>query len=127
MPKVKLPLLEGKGKYLQFTLALQEQTKDFTNSSGELEGDRSKLLQLIKEVMHSQEGKKLVGNMFNLDDALNYLNTHYNLDRNLANISFAYLTKIEAPRNAHKMYTNSLEIFHNMKILITLSLQVEDY
>ena len=40
MPKVKLPLLEGKRKYLQFGLALQEQTKDFTNSEGHIEGDK---------------------------------------------------------------------------------------
>ena len=53
MPKVKLPMLEGKRKYLQFALALQEQTKDFTNSEGDFEGDKNKLLKLIKEAMHT--------------------------------------------------------------------------
>ena len=41
MPKVKLPLLEGKEKYLQFTMAYQEQTKDFTNELGQFEGDKN--------------------------------------------------------------------------------------
>ena len=44
MPKIRLLLLEGKGKYIKFALALQEQTKDFTNPEGEFEGDRNKLL-----------------------------------------------------------------------------------
>ena len=40
MPKVKLPLLTGKGNYLQFAMAYQEQTRDFTNTSGHFEGDK---------------------------------------------------------------------------------------
>ena len=36
LPKVKLPLLEGRSKYLQFALALHEQMKDFTNKEGVL-------------------------------------------------------------------------------------------
>ena len=48
-PKVTLPALESKGKYLQFALALQEQTKEFTNPvTKEFEGDNNKLLQLVK-------------------------------------------------------------------------------
>ena len=63
IPKVELPLLEGKGKYLQFALALQEQIKDFTNSEGNFEGDKNKLLQLIKEAMYTKKDKLLVGSM----------------------------------------------------------------
>ena len=48
MPKDKLPLLDGKGKYLQFAMAYQEQTKYFTNELGQFEGDKNKLLQLVK-------------------------------------------------------------------------------
>ena len=42
MPKVKLPLLDGKGKYLQFAMAYQKHTKDFTNELGQFEGDKKK-------------------------------------------------------------------------------------
>ena len=91
MPKDKFPPLGGNGIYLQFALACQEQTKYFTNVHGVYEGDRSKLLQLIKEDMLTPEDKKTIGSMFNLDDALTYLNAHYMSDGNLANSSFVYL------------------------------------
>ena len=123
MPKVRLLLLEGKRKYIQFVLALQEQIKDFTNPESEFEDDKNKLLQLIKEAMHSKEDKHLVGSMYNLNDALCYLNTRYNSDGNLSNSSFAYLNKVLPPKKASKMYSNCLEIFHNMKIIISLGLE----
>ena len=51
LPKVKLPLLEGKSKYLHFALALHEQMKDFTNNDGVYEANHLKLFKLIKEAM----------------------------------------------------------------------------
>ena len=78
---------------------------------------------MIKEAMHSHEDKKLEGSMYNLNDALCYLNTRYNSYGNLANSRFAYMTKVSTPRNAHEIYANCLEIFHNMKILISLGLE----
>ena len=74
LPKVKLPLLEGKSKYLQFVRALHEWMKDFTNKEGVYEGDHINLLKLIKEAMCTSKDKEIVGNMFSLDEALGYLN-----------------------------------------------------
>ena len=79
----------------------QEQTKDFTNSEELFEGDKNEILQQIKEAMHIKKDKTLVGSMYNLDNALCYLNTRYNSDGNLSNSSFAYLYKIGLPRTAH--------------------------
>ena len=62
MPKVKFPLLDGKGKYLQFAMAYQEKTKDFTNELGQFEGDLNKLLQLVKDAMCDKEDKKNIRN-----------------------------------------------------------------
>ena len=82
MPKVKFPLLTGKGKYLQFAMAYQEQTRDFTDASGQFEGDRNKLLQLFKDAMVDSEDKKILGVTYNLQTAITYLDTHYYSDRN---------------------------------------------
>ena len=73
-------------------MAYQEQTRDFTNKQGQFEGDKNKLLQIIKDAMCDKEDKKkLVGGMYNLDNALCYLKTRYNSDGNLSNSSFSYL------------------------------------
>ena len=70
MMKVKLPLLDGKGKYLQFAMAYQEQTKDFTNELAQFEGDKNKLLQLVKDAMCDKEDKKILGVTYSLDSAV---------------------------------------------------------
>ena len=61
LPKVTLPLLENRGSYLQFAFALVEQTRDFTNpSTKEYEGDKPKLLQIIKNAMVFLRTKRLL-------------------------------------------------------------------
>ena len=94
-----LPMLEGKGKYLQFDLAYQEETKDFANSSGVFEGDRNKSLQLIKDATIIHEDTKLVNNMYDLDEALRYLDTRYNNDGILSKSGFNYLHKLGVPKD----------------------------
>ena len=58
LPKVKLPLLDGKSKYLQFALALHEQMKDFSNTDIVYEGNNLKPLQLIEEAMSTTQDKQ---------------------------------------------------------------------
>ena len=123
MPKVKLPLLTEKGNYLQFAMTYQEQTRDFTNASGQFEGDKNKLLQLVKDAMVDLEDKKILVVTYDLQTAITYLNSHYNSDRNLSNTCFAYLDKIPSPKNIKDMYSNWLEIFHNMKVIISMGLE----
>ena len=60
LPKITISALEGKGKYIQFALALQEQTKEFTTPiTKEFEGDKNKLLQLIKNVLFQVFGSNI--------------------------------------------------------------------
>ena len=102
-------------------MAYQEQTKDFTNEHGQFGGDKNKLL--IKNAMCDKEDKKIIGTMYSLEKALSYLDTHYNSDGNLNNSSFSYLYRIPTPRNGKEMYSNCLEIFHIMKVIISLGLE----
>ena len=124
LPKVTLPALESKGKYLQFALALEEQTKEFINpATKEFEGDKNKLLQLVKNAMVVNEDKKMVGDMYELNEAIEYLNERYNSDGDLCNSSFIYLNKLNSPKDIKESYNQALEIQHILKVIIKLNIE----
>ena len=73
--------------------------------------------------MVDPEDKKILAVTYDLSTAINYLDTRYNSDGNLSNTCFVYLDKIPSPKNSKDMYSNCLEIFHNMKVIISLGLE----
>ena len=75
-------------------MAYQKQTKESTKAAGQFEGDRNKLLQLVKDAMVDPEDKKILAVTYDLSTAINYLDTRYNSDGNLSNTCFVYLDKI---------------------------------
>ena len=73
--------------------------------------------------MVDKEDKKILGVTYSSESALNYLYTRYNSNGNLSNSSFSYLNKVLVSKNGKEMYSNCLEIFHNLKVIIAIELE----
>ena len=58
-----------------------------------------------------------------MQTTITYLDTRNNSDGNLSNMFFAYLNKPPTPKNSKEMYSNCLEIFRNMKVIIAMELE----